>query len=243
MGDLSQIQTVVEWIRSSKKTIVLTGAGMSTESGVPDFRSASGWWTKTDPQQVATVDALESNYPLFHEFYSMRINLLDKCSPHEGHYILADWEKRGILQHIATQNVDGFHSKAGNTQVEELHGSIYTFRCHSCGRSASKEAFLAKEHCAHCQGNLRPNVVLFGEMLPERAWHNALLNIQSADLVIVIGTSLEVYPVNQLPKMTKGKKVYINKEIAHHSTYFDCIIEGKAKEVLINLQERLEKNY
>ena len=80
-------------------------------------------------------------------------------------------------------------------------------------------------------------------MLPERAWHNALLNIQSADLVIVIGTSLEVYPVNQLPKMTKGKKVYINKEIAHHSTYFDCIIEGKAKEVLINLQERLEKNY
>ena len=90
---MSQIQTVVEWIRSSKKTIVLTGAGMSTESGVPDFRSASGWWTKTDPQQVATVDAIESNYPLFHEFYSMRINLLDKCSPHEGHYILANWEK------------------------------------------------------------------------------------------------------------------------------------------------------
>lgn len=239
MGDLSKIETVVNWLQSSKKTVVLTGAGMSTESGVPDFRSASGWWTKTDPQQVATVDALESNYPLFHEFYSMRIQLLDKCSPHKGHYILADWEKRGILHHIATQNVDGFHSKAGSRKVDELHGSIYTFRCHSCGRDASKEAFLAKERCAHCQGCLRPNVVLFGEMLPENAWRSALSNIQSADVVIVIGTSLEVYPVNQLPMMTKGKKVYINKEAASHASYFDCILEGKAKEVIMELDDRL----
>lgn len=238
---MDQIQNVVDWLHSSKKTVVLTGAGMSTESGIPDFRSASGWWTKTDPQKVATVEALESNYPLFHEFYSMRIQLLEKCAPHEGHYILADWEKNGILHRIATQNVDGFHLKAGNKYVDELHGSIYTFRCHSCGRSATKEAFLAKERCSHCQGYLRPNVVLFGEMLPENAWKSALFNIQSADVVMVIGTSLEVYPVNQLPMMTKGKKVYINKEISEASSYFDCILQGKAKEILIQLDERLKE--
>lgn len=238
---MSKIETVVDWLLSSNKTVVLTGAGMSTESGVPDFRSASGWWTKTDPQKVATVDALETNYPLFHEFYSMRIQLLEKCAPHKGHYILADWEKKGILHHLATQNVDGFHSQAGNKKVDELHGSIYTFRCHSCGKSATKEAFLAMESCAHCNGRLRPNVVLFGEMLPDKAWMSALSNIQRADVVIVIGTSLEVYPVNQLPMMTKGKKVYINKEMASHATYFDCILEGKAKEVLMELNEQLEK--
>ncbi|MED3663008.1 SIR2 family NAD-dependent protein deacylase [Ureibacillus terrenus] len=239
---MNNLQKVDDWLRSSKKTVVLTGAGMSTESGVPDFRSASGWWTKTDLQKVATVDALEFNYPLFHEFYSMRIRLLEKCAPHEGHHILAKWEKDGILHRIATQNVDGFHFQAGSKCVDELHGSIYTFRCHSCGQSASKESFLAKERCGHCQGYLRPNVVLFGEMLPEKAWQNALSNIQSADLVIVIGTSLEVYPVNQLPMMTKGKKVYINKEIASHASYFDCILEGKAKEVLIKLDELLSTN-
>lgn len=236
---MSNISTVAEWLRTSKKTIVLTGAGMSTESGVPDFRSASGWWTKTDPQQVATVDAMNTNYPLFHEFYSMRINLLEKCAPHEGHYILAEWEKKDIIRGIATQNVDGFHLQAGSKKVDELHGSIYTFRCKACGKSASKEAFLAKELCA-CGGELRPNVVLFGESLPEDTWLNAIASIKSADLVIVIGTSLEVYPVNQLPMMTKGKTVYINKDIDHNS-FFDCIIQGKAKETLIEINQLLTK--
>lgn len=236
---MTNILTVVNWIRSSKKTIVLTGAGMSTESGVPDFRSASGWWTKTDPQKVATVEALHTNYPLFHEFYSMRINLLEKCSPHEGHFILAEWEKKGWISRIATQNVDGFHLKAGSQNVDELHGSIHTFRCQSCGKGATKEAFLKMERC-ECQGKLRPNVVLFGESLPEEAWMRAISNIRSADLVIVIGTSLEVYPVNQLPMMTNGKTVYMNKEMTHHS-YFDCILQGKAKELLIQINEELTK--
>ncbi|NLY81111.1 MAG: NAD-dependent deacylase [Lysinibacillus sp.] len=237
---MNKIATVVEWLRTSKKTIVLTGAGMSTESGVPDFRSASGWWTKTDPQQVATVDAMNSNYPLFHEFYSMRINLLEKCSPHEGHIILAQWEKKGIIHRIATQNVDGFHLQAGNKKVDELHGSIYTFRCKNCGKSATKEAFLNREVCV-CGGKLRPNVVLFGESLPEETWMRAIANIKSAELVIVIGTSLEVYPVNQLPMMTNGKTVYINKDIAQHSSYFDCIVQGKAKETLIEINNLLTK--
>lgn len=239
--EVTNIETVKDWIRSSNQTVILTGAGMSTDSGVPDFRSSNGWWTKTDPQKVATVEALNSNYPLFHEFYSMRIRLLEKCFPHEGHHILADWEKKGYIHSVATQNVDGFHIQAGNKRVDELHGSIHTIRCQSCGQAASKEQFLNMEPCPSCQGKLRPNIVLFGETLPEHTWMRALSNIKAAELVIVIGTSLEVYPVNQLPFMTKGKLVYINKEIFQQYSPFDCVIQGNAKETLIQLNELLEK--
>lgn len=239
MGNVTNLETVKDWMLASNNTVILTGAGMSTESGVPDFRSASGWWTKTDPQQVATVEALNSNYSLFHEFYSLRIRLLEKCSPHKGHDILAEWEKRGLIHSVATQNVDGFHIQAGNKEVDELHGSIHTIRCQSCGDSASKEQFLNKESC-DCGGKLRPNIVLFGETLPEDTWMKALANMKAADLVIVIGTSLEVYPVNQLPFMTNGKTVYINKDVQNYSA-FDCVIQGSAKEILSNLNDLLLK--
>lgn len=238
--DTKIYEDVANWLLNSKKTVVLTGAGMSTESGIPDFRSASGWWTKMDPQKVASVTALAVHYDIFHEFYTLRLDKLKDCKPHEGHYILAEWEQKGILHAIATQNVDGFHLQAGNKNVDELHGSIHTFRCHECGAPATKEAFFQKESCKVCNGKLRPNVVLFGEMLPENAWMNALANIREADLVLVIGTSLEVYPVNQLPTMTSGKTVYINLDNADHAYYFDAHIVGKAKETLIHLNRLIQ---
>lgn len=233
------LEEVAKWIKQSKKTVVLTGAGMSTESGIPDFRSANGWWTKTNPQQVASITALNEHYSLFHEFYTLRIEKLKGCKPHEGHYVLAEWEEKGILSAIATQNVDGLHLQAGNKNVDELHGSIHIIRCNDCNAQATKEAFFNKETCKICNGKLRPNVVLFGEMLPEREWNNALTNIREADLVIVIGTSLEVYPVNQLPTMTSGKTVYINLDNADKAYYFDAQIVGKAKETLIQLNNLL----
>lgn len=237
--DTKMIEKVAKWLKQSKKTVVLTGAGMSTESGIPDFRSANGWWTKTDPQKVASVTALNEDYHLFHEFYTLRLEKLKDCKPHEGHYILANWEEKGIIHSIATQNVDGFHIQAGNKNVDELHGSIHTYRCNDCHEPSTKEAFFHKERCKICNGKLRPNVVLFGEMLPEKEWMNALTNIREADLVIVIGTSLEVYPVNQLPSMTIGKTVYINLNSANKVDYFDAQIVGKAKETLIQLNNFL----
>lgn len=218
-------------LKKSQKTVVLTGAGMSTESGIPDFRSASGWWQNIDPRTVATVEALESNYSLFHEFYKMRIENLDKVAPHDGHKILADWEKRGLVSLVATQNVDGFHQLAGSQHVEELHGTIRSIRCHHCGKQAEMAAFLQKESC-DCGGKLRPNVVLFGENLPQASWQKAMHAIETATLVLVIGTSLEVYPVNQLPSMTQGKTVYINLDVVHQATQFDLILQGKVKEIL-----------
>lgn len=230
------IEQLGEWLQSSKRTVVLTGAGMSTESGIPDFRSVSGWWQNIDPRTVATTEALAQNYTLFHEFYKMRIEHLENVAPHEGHKILADWEKRGIVSLVMTQNVDGFHQLAGSQRVEELHGSIRSIRCHHCQQAASMNCFLNKESCRHCNGKLRPNVVLFGESLPQESWHRSMEAIQSAELVLVIGTSLEVYPVNQLPTMTKGKTVYINLDITQHTVAFDLIIEGKTKEVLQQVQ-------
>lgn len=238
---MDTLEQVANWLKNAKSAVVLTGAGMSTESGVPDFRSASGWWTKMDPSKVASVSALEDYYDIFHEFYTLRLNKLKDCKPHKGHYIIAEWEKKGIIKAVATQNVDGFHKEAGNKNVYELHGSIHTFRCQDCNTSQPKEAFFNKEACLVCGGKIRPNVVLFGEMLPEETWMDAMNSIRYADLVIVIGTSLEVYPVNQLPTMTKGKNVYINLAEAGNAYYFDAQINGKAKETLIQLNELLEQ--
>lgn len=237
---MDQINQLVEWLRQSAKTVVLTGAGMSTESGVPDFRSKSGWWRNIDPSTVANTEALENDYELFHAFYCARLGALEGCKLHEGHRILADWESRGLIDRVATQNVDGFHKIAGNKKVDELHGRIHAVRCQKCHHEATVEAFLTKQSCASCGGKLRPGIVLFGEMLPEDAWNNAMHAIKTADVVIVIGTSLQVYPVNQLPKMTRGKLVYINREVDGFEQDFDLIFEGSAKETLKQIDATLQ---
>lgn len=234
---MQEIRTLADWIKDSKSTVVLTGAGMSTESGLPDFRSESGWWKNYDPTTLATVDAMKRNYSLFHEFYSARLEALEECKPHGGHFVLADWEKKGLVFSIATQNVDGFHNAAGSKRVHELHGSLKGIRCCACDRPDTMEAFLGKEDCKHCKGKLRPGVVLFGEMLPQDAWNSAIKDINDAELVLVIGTSLQVYPVNQLPSMTRGKTAYINYDLQRESGGFDAALQGKAGEILAELDE------
>ncbi|ASS76443.1 NAD-dependent protein deacylase [Tumebacillus algifaecis] len=236
---MEAIQTLARWIKESRYTVVLTGAGMSTESGLPDFRSASGWWQNIDPRTVATVEALESNYRLFQEFYAMRIRGLDVCKPHRGHHILAEWEQRGFLHSVATQNVDGFHQQAGSQQVYELHGSLRTVRCNTCAHQTAQTDFLAGKACPLCQGKLRPDVVLFGEQLPALPWQRALNDMRSAELMVVIGTSLQVYPVAQLPMMTQGRLVMLNAEPTEHDDRFDLVVTGKAGELLQALNSQL----
>lgn len=126
--DSSKLSLLASWMKQSKYTVVLTGAGMSTESGIPDFRSASGWWRNIDPTTVASRYALKNQYELFRDFYIMRINTLEGCKAHEGHKVLAEWEKRSLVHCIATQNVDRFHQEAGSRNVYELHGNIRTVR-------------------------------------------------------------------------------------------------------------------
>nr|WP_106778963.1 NAD-dependent deacylase [Lysinibacillus timonensis] len=234
-----EIEKLVQWMKDSDRTVILTGAGMSTDSGIPDFRSQSGWWSQIDPRTVATVEAFETQYSLFQEFYSFRIKALQDKKPHEGYYILADWERRGLINLIATQNVDGFHKLAGNKRVEELHGDIQSIRCQNCHQKAELNDFINHHPCQKCSGKLRPNVVLFGENLPESSWYNSMKEIKKAELVIVIGTSLEVYPVNQLPSTTSGKIAYINLEISNQINSFNLIIRGKAKDILQKINDSL----
>ncbi|MFD2171857.1 SIR2 family NAD-dependent protein deacylase [Tumebacillus lipolyticus] len=225
---MSDLLTLARWIKESRYTVALTGAGMSTESGLPDFRSPSGWWHNIDPRTVASVEALEADYPLFHQFYSARIRALADSKPH-----------RGLLQGVATQNVDGFHQQANQQRVHELHGSIRKVRCHSCERQADVESFLTGQACPACAGRLRPGVVLFGETLPEGAWSQALTDLRSAELTVVVGTSLQVYPVAQLPSMTPGRVVMLNLERTEQDERFDLVLSGKAGELLQQLNSLL----
>jgi NAD-dependent deacetylase len=153
---------------------------------------------------------------------------------------LGEWEKRGLIHCVATQNVDRFHQEAGSRNVYELHGNIRTVRCEDCNNAAVLKDFLEKKSCTKCSGKLRPNVVLFGESLPYEALDSATGAISKADLAIVIGTSLQVYPVNQLPELCKGKRVYINLDTGGNSSQFDLVIEGSAKDVLTRVEMLLD---
>lgn len=144
-----------ELLKQSTKTIVFTGAGMSTESGLPDFRSKdSGLWEQFDPQALATIDALHNHKETFLEFYQYRLQALDNAHPHKGHNILFEWEKTGKIHGIITQNVDGFHHKAGNHLVQELHGSFRTFFCHTCHKAYESAQFLQGHTTCSCGGTI-----------------------------------------------------------------------------------------
>jgi len=183
------------------RATVFTGAGMSTESGLPDFRSNGGLWKASRRfEELASVDALEDAYDEHVEFYRWRIAMLDGHAPHDGHRIVADWQRRGLVDAIVTQNVDGFHTRAGATGVLELHGTLALVRCQRCGAEQPARMFLDADgtRCA-CGGKRRPGVVLFGEALPaavlEAAWQAA----RRARLFVVLGSSLLVAPANLLP--------------------------------------------
>ena len=231
---------LAEAIANSRDAVVLTGAGMSTESGIPDFRSSKGLWRKIDPRRVATVEAMEKDYDLFRRFYRERLRNLEHVRPHAGHYVLAEWAERGILRAVITQNVDGLHHRAGSPEVYELHGTLRKARCHWCGRSADLTDFIEGRPCGACGGPLRPDVVLFGELLPEDEWNRAMEAIRGSSLLLVIGTSLEVYPVNQLPMLATGIRAIINGSMTDWDHRFHHVIHARIGKTLTKL-DRLVK--
>lgn len=229
-----------KWLHDASYTVVFTGAGMSTESGLPDFRSSNqGLWRKKDPSKIASTDALNNNVHEFTEFYRERVLGVKEFHPHKGHLILADWESEGIIQSIITQNVDGFHQQAGNKRVAELHGTLQTLHCQSCGKKYDSKEYVKKEYHCTCGGILRPSIVLFGEALPDDAFQHALFEAQRADLFIVLGSSLSVTPANQFPLIAKengAKLVIVNQEETQLDSYADQVIhERKIGEVLEEL--------
>ena len=184
---------------------IFSGAGLSTESGLQDFRSRDGIWAHADPTRLASVGALEDNYEEFLEFYKARLYVPEEIQPNIGHKIIAKWEKEGYVDGVITQNVDRLHQKAGYVNVWELHGSLEPVRCHSCGGEGSTADFLAGKPCARCGGRLRPSVVLFGEMLPQRPLEAADELSDGCRTFIVLGSSLVVSPANYFPRQAKSR--------------------------------------
>ncbi len=235
------INQLASLMKLSKSTVILTGAGMDTESNIPDFRSKGGWWRQRDPRLVASIDNFYENYPLFHEFYTDRIKQLEKIKPHEGHYILARLERQGLIESIATQNIAGLHNIAGNKKIYELHGNIRKVHCHNCKQKASLISFLNKKTCTNCGHHaLRPSLTLFGERLPQDSWNKAIRDIEDSSLLLVIGTSLEVSPVNQLPTLTNGKSILINRENINRGYNFEFKLLASAGKILKLLEAELK---
>jgi NAD-dependent deacetylase len=204
-----QAVRLAELIRESCCTVALTGAGISVPSGIPDFRTpGEGIWEKVDPMEVAHIDAFRRDPARFWGFYRQRLQMLGDKEPNGAHEALADLEKRGLLEAVITQNIDTLHTKAGSERVIEVHGSIRTSSCQSCGARIETAGIeeLFDEHgaaiCSSCGGNLKPDVVLFGEMLPAEAIAEAEALAARADLMLCIGSSLEVFPVAGLPSVT-----------------------------------------
>ncbi len=203
------IHVLAELIASSRNTIALTGAGISVPSGIPDFRTpGEGIWENVDPMTVATIDVFHHDTKRFWDFYRPRFETLGDKQPNPAHLALAELEERGLLAAVITQNIDRLHRSAGTRRLIEIHGSIGTSSCTSCGSSWPLEEVGALfdadgvATCPGCLGKVKPDVVLFGEMLPLEAIEAAREAAEAAELMLCIGSSLEVFPAAGLPELT-----------------------------------------
>ena len=209
---MTQAEQLAELLVSSTSAVVLTGAGVSVPSGIPDFRTpGTGLWENVNPMEVAHIDAFRKSPDQFWQFYSERFVMLHEKRPNGAHRALAELEARGLIRGVVTQNVDRLHRAAGSENVIEVHGSIEHSVCPECnGRFELEKVMDMLSHtagapeCPACISPLKPDVVLFGEMLPEAAMADAHSLAAEADLMIAIGTSLEVYPVAGLPAVTQA---------------------------------------
>lgn len=211
-GSTAGADLLATLVRASERAVVLTGAGISVPSGIPDFRSpGTGMWAGVDPMEVAHIDAWRRDPDRFWSFYGNRFASLVDKRPNRAHEILAELEHNGAIRGVITQNVDRLHRAAGTERLVELHGSIAWSRCVQCGARTGIEevvALMADEEgapeCAACIAPLKPDVVLFGEMLPVDAMAEAEKLAREADLMLCVGSSLTVYPAAGLPELTLG---------------------------------------
>jgi len=244
---LADLDALGELLRSARPCVVLTGAGVSTESGIPDFRSPTGIWAQYDPMEYATIEAFENDPEKVWSFYALRYRALTEAQPNDAHLALAELERRGIVSALITQNIDLLHERAGSREVIEVHGSIRECVCLACGARYGLEEVLRMleetpvPRCT-CGQVVKPGVVMFGELLEAEAIDRAFQLAREANLLLVVGSTLEVQPVAGLPweTVTAGGQVAI---VNLGPTAFDgratLKIDAKAGEVLSALVEQL----
>ncbi len=229
---------VAKQIKDARKIVFVTGAGISQESGIPTFRGKDGYWRKYDPMQLATIDAFYQNPKLVWEWYEERRKNIFTAQPNNGHIAIAELAKyKEVI--VLTQNIDGLHQKAGSKKVFELHGSMVRIRCTVCDYTdniTTNFDFLPPK--CRCGNMLRPDVVWFGESLPQDVWINAIMHSQSCDVMVIVGTSLVVSPANTLPlyaKQNGAVLIEVNPELTQMSEDVNLSIRETSANALPHL--------
>ncbi len=249
VGESGALARLAELIRGSRRTVVLTGAGISVPSGIPDFRSPeTGLWAKVDPMEVAHIDVFERDPVRFWSYYRPRFHSLADKLPNRAHEALARLERLGLVEAVITQNIDRLHRAAGSREVVEVHGSIATSSCTACGESFPLEQVeeLFDERgvavCPRCGGAVKPDVVLFGELLPLAAIGRATELAEGAELMLCVGSSLIVHPVAGLPALTLeagGRLAIVTKGETPYDDAAEVKLEGEVDEELAALVAEL----
>ena len=232
-------------IRESRPCVVLTGAGVSTESGIPDFRSPTGIWAQYDPMEYATISAFRRDPEKVWDFYAKRLDVLSAAEPNAAHLALARLERDGWVRAVITQNIDRLHERAGSRDVIEVHGSVRTSSCLDCGERVPFDEVVARlpvPACATCGAVLKPDVVMFGELLPVEAIDRATELAQEAALMLVVGSSLEVWPVAGLPQETLdagGRLAIVNRDPTPYDADAVVVVRDAAGPTLAAVAEQL----
>jgi NAD-dependent deacetylase len=255
MNTLSpQTQTSIEFaadlIRQSKHAVVLTGAGVSTPSGIPDFRSSgTGLWSRDEPLEVASLSTFRTKPDQFFDWFRPLARQMFEARPNAAHTALARLEEQGYVKSIITQNIDTLHQRSGTRTVIEMHGTMQTLTCTQCYHQVQAEAYIAKfvetgdkPRCPKCAQVLKPDVILFGEQLPQAAWFTAQRQARSCDLMIVAGSSLEVLPVAGLPMQALDRGAHliiINNTPTYLNVRADVVILEDVAMTLPAITERV----
>ena len=234
-------EALAELIRTRQPCVVLTGAGVSTESGIPDFRSPTGLWARFDPLEYGSIEAFRADPRKVWSFYKPRVSMLTDAEPNAAHRALAELEARGLVQAVVTQNIDRLHERGGSRDVLEVHGSIRTATCPGCGARYELEQVLEllaeadAPACPACGRIVKPDVVFFGELLPAGAIERAYALARGAALLLVVGSALEVRPIAALPGETLaagGELAIVNRGRTPYDGRATLRIDGSAGEIL-----------
>jgi NAD-dependent deacetylase len=253
---LSQIDAAADMIAQSKKLVVFTGAGMSTESGISDFRSPEGIWSRFDPSEFTFQKFLasEESREKYWEFSTSSWGEMAAAQPNPGHRAIAELDSIGKLDCVITQNIDGLHQRSGipEEKVIELHGTARWVSCLECGQRYSKEQIQERlrggikvPRCDSCGGIMKPATISFGQAMPERETRQAETRAAACDLFLVAGSSLVVYPAAQMPLIAKesgARLIIINLTTTPHDPYADIVIHGKTGPALSQIVERVKAN-
>jgi NAD-dependent deacetylase len=250
LASRAAMEDAAELIRKAERAVVLTGAGISTPSGIPDFRSeGTGLWSRDEPMDVASLSTFRTDPLRFFHWFQPLASRICNAQPNAAHIALAEFERSGHVRAIITQNIDTLHQKAGSMHVVELHGTLRTLSCINCFKQFEASPFLGPyiemgeiPQCLSCNGILKPDVILFGEQLPQAAWYEAQRAARQCDLMIVAGSSLEVLPVAGLPMQALDRGAHliiINNTPTYLNVRADVVIMDDVATTLPEIAKRV----